>query len=153
MSLPFRKIVVPLDGSVLAEQALPHAETVAQQAQAELVLFRVVPYITEEIVSVDALPLDWQSLEVEQQRMVNDATNYLQEIALRLSTQGMQVHTVVEVGHAADRIVDYATAHDVDLIVMCTHGRTGVQRWLMGSVAGKVTGSAPCPVLLVRARH
>lgn len=153
MSISFRKILVPLDGSTLAEQALPHAETVALQAQAELILFRVVPHVTDEMIAVDALPLDWQSLEAEQQRMVNDATSYVQGIALRLSAQGMPVKTVVEVGHAADRIVDYATAHDVDLIVMCTHGRTGLQRWLMGSVAGRVTGSAPCPVLLVRAKR
>ena len=151
MSIPYKKILVTLDGSELAAQALPHAVELARPHQATLTLLRVVPYISEEIIAVDALPVDWQNLEAEQARMVATATNALEIDAQRLRAQGINVTVAVEVGHAADRIVDYATTHEMDLIIISTHGRTGLQRWLMGSVAGKVASAAPCPLLLVRA--
>ncbi|MCL4859985.1 MAG: universal stress protein [Caldilineaceae bacterium] len=152
MSEKYRKILVPLDGSPLSEQAIPHALRVAEKGQAQLVLLRVVPHITEQLTTVDTLPLDWKNLDAEQERMASEALAPLEELAPRLRREQVDVQTAIEVGHAADRIVDYAEAHDIDLIVMSTHGRTGVQRWLMGSVAGKVIGAAPCPILLVRAR-
>jgi nucleotide-binding universal stress UspA family protein len=76
----------------------------------------------------------------------------LEELSINLRFHHIAVKPIVQVGQAADEIVDYAQAHPIDLIVMSTHGRTGVQRWLMGSVASKVMAAAPCPVLLVRAK-
>jgi nucleotide-binding universal stress UspA family protein len=57
----------------------------------------------------------------------------------------------LDVGPAAEKIVDYANAHEIDLIVVNTHGRTGIRRWVLGSVAAKIVEAAPCPVLLIRA--
>lgn len=150
MAIPYQKLLVTLDGSELAMQALPHAVELARNNQATLTLLRIVPYITEEIIAVDALPVDWQNLEAEQERLTAEARNALESQAHELRAQGLTVVVAVEVGHAADRIVDYATNHEMDLIVISTHGRTGLQRWLMGSVAGKVASAAPCPILLVR---
>lgn len=152
MSDNYRKILVPLDGSPVSAQAIPHALRVAEKGQSQLVLLRVVPHITEQLTTVDTLPLDWKNLDAEQERIASEALASLEDLSPRLRREQVDVQTAIEVGHAADRIVDYAEAHAVDLIVMSTHGRTGVQRWLMGSVAGKVISSAPCPVLLVRAR-
>jgi nucleotide-binding universal stress UspA family protein len=153
MAVPYQTIMVPLDGSALSEQALPHAAALARQSHAELTLLRVAPPVSEEGIAGDVLPPDWSDLNEQQHTMVTEATNTLQELSINLKFQHIAVKTVVAVGQAADRIVDYAQAHDIDLIVMSTHGRTGVQRWLMGSVASKVMAAAPCPVLLVRARQ
>ena len=150
MTIPYKKILVTLDGSALAETALPHAQALAQQSGAELILLRVVPHITDELVAVDTLPLEFTHLEVQQQKLIDEAPLALQGVTQALAAQNLNVQPVVVVGHTADKIVDYAIAHSVDLIVMSTHGRTGIQRWLLGSVAGKVSTVAPCPVLLVR---
>lgn len=151
MTIPYKKILVTLDGSALAEAALPHAQALAQQSGAELIVLRVVPHITDELVAVDMLPLEFTSLEVQQQKMIDEATLALKNITATLTAQNIPTQPVVVVGHTAEKIVDYAIAHAVDLIVMSTHGRTGVQRWLLGSVAGKVSAASPCPLLLVRA--
>lgn len=150
MAIPYKKIMVPLDGSTLSEQALPHATALARQNEAELILLRVTPYISEAIIAVDALPLDWQNLDEQQRRLIDEATQALQPIIVNLKFQQVEAKAIVEVGHAAEKIVEYAENHAADLIVMSTHGRTGLQRWLLGSVANKVASAAPCPVLLVR---
>jgi nucleotide-binding universal stress UspA family protein len=150
MAIPYKKIIVPLDGSALSEQALPHAAALARQSQAELNVLRVTPYISEAIIAVDALPLDWQNLDEQQHRLTDEAMHYLQQIVVNLKFQQIEAKAVVEVGHAAEKIVEYAESHAADLIVMSTHGRTGLQRFLLGSVASKVASAAPCPVLLVR---
>jgi nucleotide-binding universal stress UspA family protein len=103
------------------------------------------------LVAVDTLPLEFTHLEVQQQKMIDEATLVLKSVAETLKGQNVNAQPVVVVGHTAEKIVDYAIAHAIDLIVMSTHGRTGIQRWLLGSVAGKVSTVAPCPVLLVRA--
>jgi nucleotide-binding universal stress UspA family protein len=150
MNIPYKRILVTLDGSSLSMQALPHAETLARQAEAQLILLRVVPYLSIEPAAADGLPLDWTDLDKQQRLMVDDSMQGLQALVNKLKFHGIAASAVVEVGEAAEIIVDYARGHDIDLIVMSTHGRTGLQRWLMGSVANKVISAAPCPVLLVR---
>ena len=152
MTIPYQRILVPLDGSPLAAEALPHAAALARQSQAEITLLRVVPsMISDEYLSSEPLPPEPKNLEQQQCKRVDEALASLEEPMATLKFQELAVKTVVQVGYAADRIVEYAAAHGCDLIVMSTHGRTGLQRWLLGSVASKVATAAPCPVLLVRA--
>jgi nucleotide-binding universal stress UspA family protein len=150
MTIPYKTILVTLDSSALSEQALPHAALLARQFEAELILFQVVPYLSEEGVALDTVLLDRADLEEQQRDLIDAAKNALQELVINLKFQHIVAQTVVELGTAEERIVDYAKTHDIDLIVMSTHGRTGIQRWLLGSVAGKVSSAAPCPVLLIR---
>ncbi|GIX48525.1 MAG: universal stress protein [Candidatus Tectimicrobiota bacterium] len=137
----YTKILVPLDGSEVAEVALPHAVALARTFGAELVLLRVAhaPF------SPGRDPLEAERAAVE------ESEQYLAEAAQRLAAQGVPVRTVVRYGKAAEEILDHAATEGISLIVMATHGRSGVGRWLLGSTAEKVVRATSQPVLLVRA--
>jgi nucleotide-binding universal stress UspA family protein len=150
MSDIYKKILIPLDGSEIASQALPYASELAELAGATLILFRVVPD-TEQYQMTTELQIVNIGLE-EQQHTVEHANHWLQRMVHDLAAQGVRAEPVVDVGDPAEAIVDYAQENGVDLIVMSTHGRTGLARWAYGSVANKVLGAAKCPVLLVRAK-
>ena len=141
------QILVPLDGSVHAESALAVARAVARATGRELTLLRVVPtpIIVEPIIGLppprnhlaDCLAADLES-----------AIHYLQEVAGRLPGA---VQTVALQGDPATAIVAYAEQHpQIVLIAMATHGRTGLSRWVLGSVADAVLHAAPVPLLLSR---
>ncbi len=121
-------VIVPLDGSDLAEQALPYAEAIARKANAPLHLMRVVP------------PDAQASAETE-------ARDYLREQA---KSYGDRVQISVRMGQPADQIVDGADEMTDPVIVMTTHGRSGIGRWLYGSVADRVVRGSGAPVLLIR---
>ncbi len=134
-----RRILVPLDGSALAEQALPYAQVLAERSGAEILLVRVVPP-------------EWPDGPAEARehlREVHEARSYLGEIAGRIESRGVRVLRSVPPGAPATRIA--AEAQDADLIVMTTHGRSGVFRFLYGSVAEGVLAQAKVPVMLIRA--
>ncbi|MCS6845482.1 MAG: universal stress protein [Caldilineales bacterium] len=143
----YRRLLVPLDGSALAERALGHAEALARLFDSELILLRVVvsPYtlVAPDLILAGADP-DLPALRAH-------AEAYLRSVAGRLENQGMRVRTVVCDGPVAEMILDQAQAQEADLIVMSTHGRGGVRRWVYGSVAERVLQGAACPVLLIRA--
>jgi nucleotide-binding universal stress UspA family protein len=143
----YKRSLVPLDGSPLAEAALGHAQQLAQCSDGEIVLLRVVisPYT---IVAPD-LMLAGQG--VDQELLQQQAEQYLQAQASKLAAQGIAVHVVACPGPVAEAILDHARSLAVDVIVMSTHGRGGVSRWVYGSVADRVLQAAPCPVLLIRA--
>jgi nucleotide-binding universal stress UspA family protein len=143
----YKRILVPLDGSALAEAALSHAEQLAASGGGELVLLRVVisPY---SIVAPD-LVLAGQS--IDQDILQQQAEQYLRALAARLAGQGIAVRTVTCPGPVAEAILDHARSGDADIIVMSTHGRGGISRWVYGSVADRILQAAPCPVLLIRA--
>lgn len=147
----YQKILVPLDGSELAGRALPYAQEIATLADAELFALRVIPNFEQEY----QMTSDLQFVNIglaEQEATTEHATHWVARLATEVKQQGLRVTPVVEVGDAAECIVDYARDKAIDLIVMSTHGRTGPARWIYGSVAGKVLAAAPCPVLLVRAQ-
>ncbi|MFN8488715.1 MAG: universal stress protein [Caldilineaceae bacterium] len=151
MTIPYRKILVPLDGSAVADQALPHAQHLAVQSSAELILLEVVPELNSE--SKPKSDAHWELSNTEaQQNLVDKSAEALEVLADNLRFHQINVKAVVEVGEPASKIVEYAAAHDTDLIVMCTHGRTGLQRLAYGSTANQVLTTAPCPVLLVRSQ-
>lgn len=144
----FKKILVPLDGSELAERALEPALALAQQVHGEVIVLSV-PVLQHMFVTEPAgygFLLPEQS--VDQSR--HELLEYLQGVQKRCAHPDVTVHNLVEEGEEATVIVEAAAAHDIDLIVMSTHGRTGFTRWMLGSVTEKVLREAQCPVLVIR---
>ena len=146
----YKKILVPLDGSALAECVLPHVESIVKQRGAkEVVLLRVVePFhhfcdydgcVTQD--TIDSIDADNKSA----------AGKYLSELTDRTRYDGVSVKPEVITGTPGETIGEYATKNSVDLIAIATHGRSGVGRWTWGSVADRVLRSACVPVLMVRA--
>jgi nucleotide-binding universal stress UspA family protein len=147
ISVPaYRSIVVPLDGSPLAEQALEQATTLAKSFDATLTLVSAVPEtpIYGEVIAPPAIPVAWED-ETEQ------VTAYLDRTTTRLQAQGYIVNPRLEYGPPADAILRVAEKTHADLIVMATHGRSGLPRLWLGSIAMKVVQASSRPVLLVRA--
>jgi len=145
----YQRILVPLDGSKLAEQAIPYATELCKGSM-EVTLFQVV-HLPLPLAAPDAtmtVPLP------DPMELLQEALDYLNGIAERLREEGVRVTVdAVERDVVADAIVEYAREHDIDLIAMTTHGRSGLSRLIFGSVAESVVRHAPCPVLLVRARE
>lgn len=147
----YEKILVPLDGSALAEEAIPHAEDIARRMGSEIVLLRVSSPVQTTIAS-DGTAVMADYLENEVRQVEVELTAYLSRVAARLRHAGVEACTAVKFGDAAEQIVDYAEAHGVGLIAMSTHGRTGLSRWVYGSVASRVLQAAAVPVLLIRSK-
>lgn len=136
----FKRILVPLDGSPGAESALAPARFLAAASGGELLLVRAGEPI---IPSLQVLDLSEDPL-LNQRREI---TKYLEAIA---RPEQRESYRVLEEGNAAQVILDEAERSGVDAIVLCSHGRTGVSRFLLGSVAEKVARHARCPVMIVR---
>ena len=150
----YRKILVALDGSELAECVLPHVEAVASGCQVpNIVLARVVePYEPVRGKAYYSLlpeeyKEDWKWVEEGK----SAAEKYLNEIAGRLRGGGRNVESKVLVGRAAEALAEFASQEGADLIVVATHGRSGVSRWVWGSTADRILRSSCVPVLMVRA--
>lgn len=139
-----KHIVVPLDGSSLGETALPHAIAIGAALSAPAHLIEVTPLVlgTEGYDSY----YDPRVL----QELVDAAADYLGEKAAELRRSGLTVDSKVLSGYAASSIIRYAEQLPDSLLVMSTHGRTGVERWVLGSVADRVLRASTCPVLLAR---
>ncbi len=137
----FKKILVPLDGSQLSQRALEPALALSQQTHAELLLVRVP--------TPDAL--SFAAGEAKQRELAQDALSYLETIHKSNEQPPINIRVRVLDGDVASAIVDTARVEQIDLIVMSTHGYSGLTRWVLGSVTEKVLRSAPCPVLAVRA--
>jgi nucleotide-binding universal stress UspA family protein len=145
--VPCGRILVPLDGSPAGEQVLPIAGELAQAVGAQLILFQVpIAHATGSMTGEWFIPMQGVLATAEA-----DAQTYLQRVARRLALQQVSVATATTVGSVAECIVDYAQACGADLIAMCTHGRTGIARWTLGSVADRVLRAGTTPILLVRA--
>ena len=134
------RILVPLDGSGCAEMILPKLEKLATELKASIALLRVAyAHIFPGADPTDA--------EV---KVVREAEEYLRGIENRLNAKGFKVDSHVRYGNDAEEILDHAAQKDIDLIAMTTHGRSGVKRFLIGSVAEKILRHSPKPVFLVR---
>ncbi|MBI4492945.1 MAG: universal stress protein [Chloroflexi bacterium] len=135
------KILVPLDGSPLAARALPYAEALARPTGARLLLVQAA--------WTDHAPdVDWGK---SQARAVQEAETYLGSVAAELARRGLAAETAVPAGEASGAILDEIRLREADLVVMATHGRSGLDRWVYGSVAQGVLARSQVPVLLVRA--
>jgi len=137
---------VTLDGLELAELALNEALTLAKLPGSQVTLLQVVPPI-EDVVS------DGEEFAIDQQweRRKLSAFRYLNGICARPEWRGMRAQVAVEMGNPAETILEFAQTHHIDRIVMASHGRTGLGRWVYGSVADKVLRGADRTVVLVRA--
>jgi nucleotide-binding universal stress UspA family protein len=145
----YQKILVPLDGSELSERSLEHVKAVAAGCRVpETVLFRAVEPLSAETVAALAQAGDSVLREAELDNQ-NKAKKYLDKVRDRLKKGGLAVKTVVADGPAAEEILDYAQKNKIDLIVMASHGRSGISRWFFGSVAQKILQHSPVPVLMV----
>lgn len=147
-----RKVLVPLDGSGLGETAVAHAEAMAESLASEIVLCHVIepprPLGTETVHTGGKLQFRPKE---ETERRKAAAMEYLDSVGRALREKGLTISNAVPVGFAADQIIDYASQNDIDLIAMSSHGRTGIGRWVFGSVTDKVVHAGDTPVLVVRA--
>jgi nucleotide-binding universal stress UspA family protein len=143
------KILVTLDGSKQSEVVIPYIEELASRLKAEVIVLQVVApdyhiytggsqeygiYSEQQMESVKAFSRD-----------------YLEEVVARLKQKGVTAQSEVRFGTAADEIIKFADAIDVSIVTMSTHGRSGVSRWALGSVAERVLRAGNTPLLLVRA--
>jgi nucleotide-binding universal stress UspA family protein len=141
----YKTILLPLDGSALAEEALPHAVAHTEHFQAELILLKVLePLSKHHSISLEAA---WRAEKATREL----AHEYLERIAAGVREKGVPVRVITVEGNPHEGIVSCAEAEQVDLIVICTRGHSGLTRWLMGSVADRVVRGASVPVLLVSA--
>ena len=146
----YKKIMVPLDGSELAECVLPHVESIAKGCRAKDVIFiRVVELFVMPAVADVSFSEEEVKLHDSKTRVA--AEKYLTQLLSRLQNTGMNLQSEVIVGRAAESLSDYAEKNDIDLIIIATHGRSGISRWMWGSVADRVLRSSCVPVLMVRA--
>lgn len=151
----YRKIMVPLDGSELAECVLPHVEAIASGCKAGSVIFvrAVEPFYMRLVAAGEESMVFLRDEEIrridEENRQA--AETYLQGIAGRVKYDTVEVKTEVIIGKVADILAEYAAKNEIDLILIATHGRSGISRWVWGSVADRILRSSCAPVFMVRA--
>ncbi len=149
----FSHILLPLDGSHLAEAALPAAMELAGKFGSKLTLVRVLQP-AHLVMTVANGSVYAQLLTEMRKQSEEDANSYLRSHQGSLRQQGYDVQTKITEGeNVADALLHAAATLGVDTIVMSTHGRGGVSRWVFGSVADKILRQAEMPVLLIRARE
>ena len=140
----FERILVPLDGSFLAECVLPHVVAVAQAFDAQVTLLRVIEHPRSPAFSQSIDPLEWQLIRTEVEAYLNEVTNRLQDF-------GVKTQQVLEEGKAAELIIDFAHRHDINLIILSSHGQSGLTGWNVSSVVQKIILRAYTSTLIVRA--
>jgi nucleotide-binding universal stress UspA family protein len=139
-------ILVPLDGSERAESALNEALALGKALSAEVILLQAIP-VADDVVRQGATII---SIDEQWQTRKERALQYLNDVRNRLDWRSLPVRVAVEMGNLAETILDYCRDHGIDRIVMATHGRTGMRRWVLGSIAEKVLRAADRTVVLVR---
>lgn len=157
MSATFAKVMLTLDGSGFSRQAAPQAAAIAERFGSVLVLYSVLKD-TRHAMTLPLLESDIDTLEAGAARRLRaEAEKKVEKLRQDAEAIGVtpdKVEIVIEAhNNPAEAIVHFAKESGVDLIVMCTHGRSGLDRSLHGSVAEVVVRHAPCPVMLVRARE
>lgn len=142
----FQRILLPLDGSEMAEQALPYAVAQSVHFGATLILLRVI----EPFPHVRGMSLS--DLAAIRDQTDEWSRHYFDRIVAHLQDTSLPIETVIIEGRPGVAITQYAEENDVDLIVISSRGRSGLSRWLLGTVAERVMRGATVPVLLVRAQ-
>ena len=147
----YKKVLVPLDGFELAENIIEHvSEMIAGGHVLEVALLTVVEAYDKGLPSTT-----WGGVKYSERRAtltgeaMTEAREYLEKIADGLEQEGIVITPVVIQGKVAEEILDYAIDNQVDLIMMCTHGRSGPSRWALGSVADRVIRHSPIPVFII----
>ncbi|MDD4986556.1 MAG: universal stress protein [Dehalococcoidales bacterium] len=146
----YKKILVPLDGSEVSENVLGHVKAIARGCQVkEVVLLQVVEPLLISFKSTITMADRYREEVDKYEQSIED---YLGRVAGTLKKGGLPAKTVmvrITHGSVADEILNYATENGVDLIVMSTHGKSGLSRWHFGSVANRVSSHSTVPVLIV----
>ncbi len=143
----YRKILVPVDGSGWAQRAIPHAIDIARSNGSELILLHV--FRPPAIEYADQLALAHQDEQIDEMRA--QMKQYLTGLANELRDEALPVSVqMLEGPGVASLICDYIKSQEIDLVVMSTHGRTGLAKLLLGSIANEIMNSTDVPVLLVR---
>jgi nucleotide-binding universal stress UspA family protein len=156
----YKKIMVPLDGSKLAECVLPHVESIVKGCgNPEVVFVRVVE--PKDLPAPEGVGSDGggtysiKDVDKLRERLLlqnkTDAEKYLSQLTSRLGYEGAIIKTQVLVGHVAGSLAEYVEKQGVDLIVIATHGRSGISRWVWGSTTDRILRSTCVPVFMVRA--
>lgn len=149
--MKIQNILVPLDGSELSLSALEHATHLAKAMGGRLSLLRVGTSLTADALGIPELSQAFMAeLTMQQARTDIALTQYLEGLAGPLREQGLEVEVLVESGDPATRIVEIAESEKVDLVVMSSHGRSGLKRWIYGSVAERVLHHVRCSLMVVR---
>lgn len=141
----FHHILVPLDGSDIGESALQYAEILALKLDATISLLHVIH-------SFDGLGFDipGYDLKVMTKKLNDSGEEYLKKISDRLKNKGIKFSSKISIGNPASTIIEYAQEKKIDLIAMSTHGRSGIARWVLGSVTDKVLRESSLPLWLFR---
>jgi len=145
----YQRLVVPLDGSDIAELALVEAEKMAVLTHAPIHLVRVIEFDGQDTYAVYGVMADPMTVSYLLSDEDASATHYLESVAQRLADHGHRVTSEVRHGTAASELI--AASRPEDLYVIASHGRSGIARWFMGSVAEEVVRRSSVPVLLIRA--
>ena len=146
--MKIENLLVPLDGSELSLKALEHAEKLAKSLNAKIILMRVGHNLSPEAFGIPELSMAVANeLTLHQAKSEGHLLTYLEE---PLRERGLKVEVEVRQGDPAAQIVELAESEHVDLVVMSSHGRTGLTRWIYGSVAERVLHNARCSLMVVR---
>ena len=152
----YQKILVPLDGSELAERSLKHALAIAGETKlAQIILLTVVGPITlglffpAEGFDCGGGVMAGDLLDELRKEQEEKAKKYLNTIITRLSGKDYKLYPIIIIGRSSNEIVRFADSNNIDLIIMSTHGRSGIGRWVMGSVTDSVLHSSRVPVLVI----
>jgi nucleotide-binding universal stress UspA family protein len=145
----YRRILLTLDGSALAEQALSTALALAEQFESELFLFRVVVPLP---ISYRAGAASALAIEAAEREADLEAADYLNGLAAGIRDKGLGVQVATRLGNPSKEIIEFVEPNEIDLLVMCSRGQTGPARWLLGSVVDHVVRASPIPVVVVPAR-
>jgi len=144
----YNQILVPLDGSELAEMALPHAESLALKYDAALVLLSVVtpPIITSR--GAKAMELFEEQIDT----LMQDADEYLEKLKGRLAKKQIKAETYTKLGPVVKSILEFADNDNMDLVVIASHGRSGLGRFFFGSVAAGILNRIGQPLMVIRCK-
>jgi nucleotide-binding universal stress UspA family protein len=146
----YRKILVPLDGSELAECALSHVKNMVKCGFGEEVTIINVIWADVPFAAMENYLVNFDIATIREKLLI-ESQKYLDDVKCRLDSEGINVKTEsLEGNRPAEAISDYAQKNDIDLIIIATHGYTGLKKLMFGSVALEVLHNAYAPVLLVR---
>jgi nucleotide-binding universal stress UspA family protein len=145
------KALVPLDGSREGEAIIPYIEELASKLKAEVVLLQVLSTSYQAITADGYGYVTYSEQQIESDKAF--ARDYLAKVGAQLKERGVAVKSEVRLGMAAEEIIRLADEMSADMVAMSTHGRSGIRRWVFGSVADRVLHEGNTPLLLVRPSH
>jgi nucleotide-binding universal stress UspA family protein len=150
----YSKIMVPLDGSELAECVLPHVQAITSGCKIATVVFvRVIDpgTVSATLPAQGELGYQEKSRRQREEERKKNAEAYLKKIVDSISIENAVLNYEVLEGRVAETLADWAKKNNIDLIVIASHGRSGIGRWVMGSVADRIMRSVCIPVMMIRA--